>query len=167
MKRKASGNRYDGLVEPWKAQLLVSRARRMGFRRQELEDAQQEIILAVLTFRFDPAKSVNESTPLTAMIDNQLKAIRRKARRYAARVTTGDALALEATTPPHEPAASLRLDMLAAMATLSPKELAVCVGLIHGHSIHQIACRLHRGWHTIDRAVVSIRERFASLGLDA
>jgi DNA-directed RNA polymerase specialized sigma24 family protein len=168
MKRKASDNRYDGLVEPWKVQLLVSRARRLGFRRHELEDVQQEVILEVIAFPFDPSKGASESTPLTAMIDNRLKALRRKARRYAARITSvGDAPGLEEAGLTCEDEAGLRMDMLSAMALLTPNELAICAGLIRGQSVNQIALRLNRSWHTVHRMIHAIRRRFLAMGLEA
>jgi hypothetical protein len=30
---------YDGIVDGWKVDLIVARARRMGFRRDEIDDS--------------------------------------------------------------------------------------------------------------------------------
>ena len=67
-------NAYGGLVEPWKAKLIVARAKRKGFRGDRIADAQQEVILDVLAFRYDPqnAQGASEATALTALIDRKL-----------------------------------------------------------------------------------------------
>ena len=64
------------------------RAKRLGIRRHDLEDAQQEIVLDVLDFRFDAAKSNGacERTALTSLIDRRLMTMLRAKRRYAQRV---------------------------------------------------------------------------------
>ena len=69
MKKPSDANRYDGLLEPWKVQLIISRATRLGFRRHDLEDVQQDVALAIIDFRFDPGQNVAESTVLTALVD--------------------------------------------------------------------------------------------------
>jgi DNA-directed RNA polymerase specialized sigma24 family protein len=167
MRKRAAQNKYDGLLEPWKVRLIVSRARRLGFCRHDLEDAQQEVILAVMAFAFDPAKGAAESTALTAVIDNQLKALRRKAARYDARITSiGDAAALEKACPVYEENLPIRLDLLTVMTRLTSEELDMCLRLIQGQSIGQIARELHRGWHTVNRAIRRIRERFVFMGLE-
>lgn len=66
-------NSYDGVLDDWKLKLITRRARRMGFRDFELDDAQQQTVLALLHFRFDPARANGacESTAVTAVIDRQ------------------------------------------------------------------------------------------------
>jgi hypothetical protein len=67
-------NRHDGIVEAWKIELIASRAKRLGIRRHDLEDAQREIVLDILSFRFDEAKANGacERTALTSLIDRRL-----------------------------------------------------------------------------------------------
>ncbi len=48
---------YGGMVEDWKVELIVGRARRMGFREDELGDVQQEVIPDVAAFRYDPSRA--------------------------------------------------------------------------------------------------------------
>ncbi len=48
---------YEGVVDHWKVDLIRTRARRLGVRRHDLEDAQQEIALDVQKFHFKSAKS--------------------------------------------------------------------------------------------------------------
>jgi DNA-directed RNA polymerase specialized sigma24 family protein len=168
MKRRVSENKYEGLLAPWKVRLIISRAKRLGFRRHDLEDVQQEVVLEVVAFRFDPAKGASESTPLTKLIDNRLKAIRRKAARYAARITSvGDAMAMEEASLFCEETVPLRLDVMTALASMTGDEIAVCIHLIHGLSVRQIARELGRGWHSVNRIIIGIRERFRTMGLEA
>ena len=85
-------NDYGQLVEKWKAELILKRATRAGFRADELEDVQQDIIQAVLNFEFVSHKSngAKERTALTALIDKQLAFIyRRETRRTAAAPAVG------------------------------------------------------------------------------
>jgi DNA-binding NarL/FixJ family response regulator len=128
---------------------------------------QQEVILEVIGFRFDPSKGAAECTPLTALIDHRLKAIRRKAKRYAARITSaGDTMTLTEGRLLYEDSTAIRLDVMAAMSRLTRDEIAICLRLIEGQSVRQIARRLHRGWHSINRIVAGIRKHFRLMGLD-
>jgi len=166
VRKRATQNRYDGLLEPWKIQLITSRAKRLGFRRHDLEDVQQEVIMEVVAFRFDPSKGAGESTPLTAMIDHRLKTIRRKAARYAAKVANaGDALTLEKACLVYEDSTAVRLDVMTAMTRLTGEEIAICLRLIQGQSVRQIARQLKRGWHSVNRTIRGIRRRFQAMGL--
>ncbi len=72
-------NNYASVIEKWKVDLIVSRARRLGFRRQDLDDAQQQIVVELLSFEFDPTRSngATEETAVTALIDHQLLSLRR------------------------------------------------------------------------------------------
>ena len=168
MRKRATQNRYDGLLEPWKVQLIISRAKRLGFRRHDLEDVQQEVMLEVIAFRFDPARGTAESTPLTTLIDHRLKALRRKAARYAARITNaGDTVTLEEACLVYDDSTAIRLDVMAAMTRLTDEELAVCLRLIQGQSVRQIARQLKRGWHSVNRIIQGIQDRFGTMGLEA
>jgi len=48
-------NRYNGVLEGWKVLLIRARARRLKFRGQDLDEAVQEVALALIDFRFDSA----------------------------------------------------------------------------------------------------------------
>ncbi len=157
---------YDGVVDAWKVELIVARARRMGFRRDEINDAQQGMILDVVAFRFDAAKSngAKESTVLQALIDNQLKKMCRTTARYRARLERLKEEPLPESACPDQ---ARGLDIQAAVASLSEPERAVCRALGEGCSKEEIARRLDCGWHKVDRLVRRIREHFEELGLDA
>lgn len=156
---------YDGIVEPWKVELIVARAWRMGFRRDELPDVQQQLILEVVGFKYDPARSngAKESTALQSVVDNHLKKMCRTTARYRARVDR-----LRDTPPPeavfenHE----RTVDVRSAVAALSEREREVCRALSEGYSKQEIAKLLRCGWHTVDRLMRRIRAAFEELGLD-
>ena len=166
-------NDYGELIENWKAALIVSRAIRIGFRRHDLEDVQQQIVVAILDFEFDPAKSngASEATAITALIDKQLKAIQRARARYSKRV-------VEHTDESREKASmsladrysagqvAQSLDVREAVADLPPPEQQICTALADGLSVNEIARALGVGWHTIRRQVCGIRGYFEFLGLD-
>jgi len=156
---------YDGLVEQWKVDLIVRRAKRMGFRNDELADIQQEIILDVLEFQYDPAKSngAKERTALQSLIDNRLRHIRRTAMREKVKIKR----IRDQVRQSYDDAEQQRvLDVHDAIAALSPREQAVCRALAEGRSKHEIAKQLGCGWHTVDRLVCRIRDRFEKIGLD-
>lgn len=75
---------YRGVLARWKVELIAKRARRMGFRADEIPDIQQQIVVDLLAFQFDRANGAKESTALQALIDNQLKKICRSTARYRA-----------------------------------------------------------------------------------
>lgn len=167
-------NEYDGLLEEWKVRLMVSRARRLGFRPDEIDDAMQDTVLDVLAFRFDPAKAngASEATALTAVIDNRLRMVRRAWRRYqkhveALRVELGvDEARDRWPEPVEDETALLVLDVREALALLSPKERRLCRALLAGQTRADVARHAGRDWHAAARALVHVRRRFQALGLE-
>ncbi len=158
---------YDGMVEDWKVELVVSRARRMGFREDELEDVQQEVVLDVARFRYNASRSngATEKTALTALIDNRLNTLMRTERRYQSHVEQCASERRESYDP--HPQADRIIDTASAVASLLPAERRVCQLLSEGASRHAIARTLGCGWHTVNGMVREIREKFKALGLDA
>lgn len=78
-------NNAERLTLEEKLDLVKSRARIMGFRRHDLEDAVQEVMLSVLEFEYDVEKSngATETTALTTVIDRKLISLKRVNRRRA------------------------------------------------------------------------------------
>ncbi len=79
---------YRRLVEQWKVELNERRARKKGFRPDEVDDVLQDVLPVVVAFRFEPERSngATETTALVAVIDKRLAHIRRgHARRLAER----------------------------------------------------------------------------------
>ena len=75
---------HAGVVETWKADLILERARRLGFRGPDLDDAFQEVVLAVCDFCYDEGRSNGacEATALTTVIDRRLKSFLRRRYRH-------------------------------------------------------------------------------------
>jgi DNA-binding NarL/FixJ family response regulator len=156
---------YDGVVEPWKADLIAARARRMGFRQDEIPDVQQQMILDVAAFRFDAAKSngAKESTALQSLIDNQLKKICRANARYRAHLNRLGREVADACSPPQS---DIVHDVRAALAELPEREQFVGRALAEGYTRLEITRRLGCSWHAVDRIVRRIRRSFEDRGLD-
>lgn len=157
---------YEGLAEQWKIDLLVSRAMRMGFREQDLEDVQQGIIHHIVQFRYDPMKSngASERTALTAMIDNKLKMLKRNNSRYGKYVDRFQKIA-EQTYEPSE----LRtndIDVRLVVEKFTPEEQAVCRALGMGYTKNEIHELLGMGRAKLNRIVRQIHDQFAELGFN-
>lgn len=156
---------YDGLVEDWKIDLIFARAKLMGFRRGDMPDVLQEIVLELLKFRYDPdhADGAAEITAVTAVIDNHLRNMSRSAARYEGYLQRK---ALSATEFSSEEVDLRSIDVANAVAGLSEREQMVCRELAEGLSKEQIAKRHGWGWHTVDQIVKAIREHFQEIGLE-
>jgi RNA polymerase sigma factor (sigma-70 family) len=170
-------NKYPGIVEPSVADLIVRRARRMRLNRHDIDDLQQQIVPALVNFRFDPARAngASPSTVMTGVIDRQIKAHLRCEIRYQQRlerlrimlggsedVRTSDRVPCSAPEP-----VGLRMDVQATMAGLSCRERDICQALSEGLAVTTIAQQLGCGRDTVDRACARIRRRFAAAGLEA
>lgn len=166
-------NEYDGLLDEWKVRLIVSRARRLGFRPDQIDDAMQEMVLDLLAFRFDPAKAngASESTALTAVIDKRLRTIRRAWRRYQQhvarlKVARGvDEARDRWPEPVEDETALLVLDVRAVVAHLSPRQRHLCQALLEG-SRRAVSRGRRCGWGTVCQEIEGIRRRFTAAGLE-
>ena len=168
-------NSYVGIVEQEVPGLVVSRARRLRITGDEIDDLQQQIVPTLAEFQYDPTRSngASRTTAMTAVVDRQIKAHLRAKRRYRSRLERLQVLsgAWAYGRPTHhvthpEPV-DLRLDLAAAMASLSTRDLAICQGLADDLTVKAIALQAGCGRDTVDRAIVRIREVFTSAGLRA
>jgi len=157
---------YGGLVELWKLELIVNRAKRIGLQWNDIQDLQQGIIREVMGFSYKSAKSngATEATALTALIDNYLKKLIRSEARYREHLGQFSCQVQRSYNP--VPDERLAMDVQDAVAALSKQECMVCQALSQGQSKSQIARTLGCGWHTVDRLIRRIRRRFEKLGLD-
>ena len=157
--------KYDGVLEQWKVDLIIHRAKLLGFRPHELPDATQEAVLVVLKFRYDPnhANGATERTTLITVIDNRLRKMKRSATRYHAHV---ERFGQNATEFSRDEVDLRAMDVACAVADLTERQQAVCRSLSDGLSKAQIARELGCGWHTVERIIRQLRERFEKLGLD-
>jgi len=156
--------KYDGVLERWKVDLVIHRARRHGFKPHEMPDVLQEATLVLLEFRYDSDHDAGatERTALTAVVDNRLSKMRRSATRYRLHL---ECFARRVPEFSPEEVDLCMLDVLDALDHLSDRERTVCFGLAEGLSIAGIARRLGCGWHTVKRTVDGLRERFEANGL--
>lgn len=156
---------YDGIIEKWKVNLIISRAKRCGFKPHELPDALQEAVLVVLEFKYDPdhAQGATERTALVAVIDNRLRKMKRAATRYRTHL---ERLGDSATEFSRDEIDTRAMDVASAIGDLSPREQQVCRGLADGLSVAQMAKWMGCGWHTVDRIIRRLRQRFEELGLE-
>ena len=157
---------YNKLLEPWKLELIVSRAKRMGLQCSDIQDVQQGVIREVICFSYKRAKSngATEATALTALIDNYLKKLLRAEARYREHLRQFGYQTQRSDNP--IPDKQLAIDVRGAVELLPKKERLVCQSLGRGYSKYQIARMLGCGWYTVDRLVNRIREHFEKLGLD-
>lgn len=166
---------YTPVVESWKVELIVSRAKRLGFRRHDVEDAVQDIVLDVMGFRFEAERSnrATEATALTALVDRRLKSLLRAKCRYHGLLERageellrgGDNFCEGQPTFDSTDQQQLALDVRDSLEQLPPLERIICLALSRGESISAIARRLGCCWQTVDRLVSCIRERFETGGL--
>jgi len=170
-------NDYGSVVETWKVDLIVDCARRKGFRKDELDDVLQGIILAILGFKYDPSKAngATEATALTSLINNQLAFLQRgRARRRKhedkyreLHGAAGGKPGPVPIQPDHERRAALAKVVQQAIAGLAPKEQAVCEALLNGRSRSRTAKDLGISRYQMARIIDGIRERFETVRADA
>jgi hypothetical protein len=169
-------NSYGHLVEKWKVDLILERARRKRFRRDEMEDVQQELIQAVIDFQYDPQKSngASEATALTALIDKRLAFIqrgqarlRKREKKYRKLHGCRDGAPPEDLPDPADEDAAVRSrDVQDAVARLAPTEQLVCAALARGEPHSVIASTLGVTRYEVGRIIQHIREQLKTWGLE-
>lgn len=170
-------NDYGDLLEQWKVELIRVRARRFGFREDELPDLEQIIVLELLRVEKGPTReaTASERTFLTTVIDRQLMHVRRDRARHRRRMSYGERsldadpeLGEEASLRPRQPDdPGVRLDIAEALAGLSPLERSLCEGLMDGRSQAEIARALGCHRSTVCKQLVKVASKFRRWGLDA
>ncbi len=162
-------NEYGGVIARWKKELIAARARRMGFKEHEIPDLQQDIVLCLLEREFDETRA-SEATFVTRVIDSQLLKELRARKRDARRANyeaASDADVAELASPGMSEVerADLRLDLKAALASLSPQERAVCEALMRGETRAEIARAQGKSKVTIWQTVMRLRKKLRARGL--
>ena len=169
-------NDYGSLIESRKVDLIIERAKRKRFRRDELEDVQQEIVPDVLGFEYDPTKAngLTEATVLTLVIDKKLTFLQRgNARQHRHeqnyREQHGAVEGRPASIPyypSHEHGVDLATDVGQTVAGLTSRQQAVCAALSNSQSRVRIANRLHMSRYKLDCIIEDIRRQFETIGFD-
>ena len=171
-------NNAERLTLEEKLELVRSRARIMGFRRHDLEDAVQEVMLSVLEFEYDVEKSngATETTALTTVIDRKLVSLKRVERRHSkiAQWATDELAAkcqgFEDGPFVEDDSAESRLsseEVTSIIATMDDDMQQVARLLMDGLSTKAVAEQLDMSWHRADRIVNAIRERLEAAGFTA
>lgn len=126
----------------------------------------------ISTLKYDPKNTAgaDEATVLIAVIDNKIIDLLRKQsgrqrgyERY---------LKQKGYTDPQRQSLSycenyaLRCDLKQAIAALSDRQKAVCLGIMEGWSIREIARRLHCRQETVRRTIKAIGRTFKARGID-
>jgi DNA-directed RNA polymerase specialized sigma24 family protein len=155
----------------WKLDLIARRARRLGLRGPDIDDAVQELALDVLGFDFDAIRAGNATEPavLAGVIDRRLASLLRSRDRYQMHLAR-----LAADRKPDDEIdesqdlthVDLRRDVQELICTLSEDDQLVCRRLMNGESLAEIADALDCGWHTVRRMLDRIRATFLAAGIE-
>ena len=158
-------NKYDGCLEQWKVDLIVHRALALGFREDEILDIQQDLVLEVMNFKYDPehSKGAQENTVLQALIDNQLMKRRRSEQRRNDHTAE---LRWITELEENDSETKLSIDIENAIRYLPNLQRQICIALSEGCSIPEIAKAMGIHRITVYRHIRKIRDYFKSLGLD-
>lgn len=158
-------NTYEGVLEEWQVELIRTRARRRGVRGQDLDDAVQQVAIAVTRCPFDQSRSsgASETTVLTAIADRQLAMMWRRETRERQRIEAV-AVSRDAT---YQQTSSTEVVALVqrAVGELRSSDRRICGLLADGHSTNEIAEQCGVSWHTADAAIKRIRHHLANCGL--
>lgn len=169
-------NNYGNEVAPWKTDLILSRARRLGFRAVQLPEVQQDLVPTVAAFVFDPAKANGgcERTALISVIDHLLiKHLRQRGRQQQLLATMAKKVLIEESARPDlDEAADItrwdrQHDLATCISRLPEDEQVICRALANGESLARISTRLGLSWSAMQRSIGRIRSVFTASGLDA
>ncbi len=162
---------YTGVLEDWKIDLALGRIRAMGFAVDDWPDLMQELVITMLDFRYEPAKSNGavEETALFAVVSRRLLHLLRTRcrgnallKRYA-RLCGPDDEPME--YPFHPTSAVTAKDIANARQGLSEFDNRVCSAVASGANRSEIARELGCDWHTVDKAIGRIAAHFTAAGL--
>jgi len=153
---------YEGLIDKWKIDLIKSRAKLYRFRKHELPDVLQEVVLEVLDFEYDPDNGAKEASALTAIIDRRLAKLQRSEIRYRGHVER-KGWTMSMFSP--EGVDACGIDVRAVLAELPEQEQAICRMVAAGYTHIEIGKALGLSRKTVHRTLPRLRERFEEVGL--
>ncbi|MCC6906834.1 MAG: hypothetical protein IT430_02745 [Phycisphaerales bacterium] len=162
-----SSNEYRGVMDDWQMRLIDARARRMGLDNHSRDDVAQQIAIETAKFKSDPVRSGEALQPNAVLSTIVNRQVRSAARRCARDRERKQQMCQRGGIPTeYESKHEMEVDVRTAVSELSPREQRVCAMLAEGESIASIARELECGWHTVERLIADIRQRFESMGLD-
>ena len=156
---------YAGVIELWKAEMVIRKAKRLGFKAADLNDAVQQTIIEALSFEYDTekAKGLSEEEAFGGFARRKLIQYRRCLKRK----TRAENLDSVPDRPDETlPDLDLALDLQDLVSRLGEREQAVCGLLFQGYNTQEIAKRLGCSWSTVERDVKWLREYFQMKGMD-
>ncbi len=165
-----SENDYGELIEPGEVEQIARRARRFGFRDDELPDLEQEIVPKLINARFRRNGSACRKTFVINIINRQISKIRRN-RRRGLRMVNFNATSLEVVGEDSLPSVDgidllcLRLDLEDALARLSAEERSICFSLRHGESQTEIARAMGVCRSAVNKRIRRLAEKLRKSGL--
>jgi hypothetical protein len=165
-------NPYGSMIEDWKVEMVAERARRMGFRRDEIDDVLQQIVPVLMRFRPTGANGAGERTAFGTVIERRLTSLRRgrmygerRLREYRGNHVEADFLDLDQMD--HERRFGLGEWVRTAVAGLPSVEQAVCGALAAGRSQEAVAAQMGITRYALANMIKEIRGRLAAQGIDA
>jgi RNA polymerase sigma factor (sigma-70 family) len=157
------------------SKMVRYRAAKMGFRGADLDDAQQEVLLKLMAFRYREEFTC-ESAAVAALINFinlYLLTAKRGQQRYQRSlghvkksIASGYYRVAESDETNNVEDTHRAQDVQDVLARLSSEDRELCHALVVGESIHAIADRLGCGWHTVKRRIDRLREYFTEMGMD-
>ncbi len=156
---------YEGIFTSLQIKLIISRAQKLGFRDHEIPDVLQEVAIEWLGFQYDLKKNTcqDENAVLIAVADNRLCKLIRGAERDKARI---DAIAPTVPQTCDFSETELAVDVRETLDTMNSPDRTVGYMLMAGYSKNQIAYKMCRDWHVVNRACERIRKHFIASGLE-
>jgi DNA-directed RNA polymerase specialized sigma24 family protein len=163
---------YKGVLEDWKIDLALVRIRLMGFPKSDWPDLMQELAIAMLDFRYDPARAngATEQTAVYEVVNRTLLHQMRTRYRDAAKLKRyAREMGVKADGTGEEPSCHLSapvdMDVRQVCASLPDFDRKVCRAMIAGSTTAEIARELDCKWTTVDKAIGRIRQAFIDAGL--
>ena len=155
----------------WKLDLIARRARRLGLRGPDIDDAVQDLALVVLDFDYDQQRAGGASEPavLAGVIDNRLVSLLRSRDRYQmhlAQIAADIRPESEIDESQDLSHCELRSDVRDLVNALPADHRDVCHRLMDGESLAEIADDVGCGWHTVRRMLDRIRATFVEAGIE-
>ena len=157
---------YEGVAEVWKIELAILRAKRVGLRRHDLEDAMQELMMEVVRFCYDPAKArgMTEQQALCGLLDRRLIDILRARRRHFR--TEDPVTPLEEHCDPHPKDLERVVDVRLALNRLGRLDRRICDLFCAGHGVIETAEALGVSSWQVRSRLDELRVLFRRLALD-
>jgi len=154
---------YDGILENWKIELALKRARKISFRDDELDDVIQDLVIVLMDIDYDVqrANGASEKTMLTSVIDLQLYKMRRSNDRRKC-LEQGVALSGDETYDNSDIECSA--DVQTVVDKLDDQQQRVCELLSQGYPKSAVAEEVGCNWYVIEQIVSDIREQFEEQG---